>query len=151
MNPTKRISTRSFAVRVGVLLLIATLAFATPTPLSVVTLKQNNYAVVAGDLNVTPAAMDAGAGNSFVATGKEVLVFMNTDTATHTVTITSVTDPYGRLDTSLTTYTVPVAAGGTSGISAIEMSQTNGWTGAGSLVSMTTSSALIKIMVLRHQ
>jgi hypothetical protein len=133
------------------LLLTSMLAFAVVTPLTVVVLKQNNYAVVAGDLNITPAAMDATNGNSFTATGKEVLVFLNTDTATHTVTITSTSDSYGRTDTSLTTYVVPVAVGGLSGISAIEMTQINGWVQSGQTVNMTTSSALVKIAVLRHQ
>ena len=137
-------------IAICILVGIATLAFATATLLTVVVTKQNNYAVVAGDLNVTPVAMDATNGNSFVATGKETLLFMNTDTATHTITITSVADAYGRFDTSLTTYTVPVASGGTSGLSVVEMSQLQGWQGSGSLVTMTTSSALVKIAVLRH-
>jgi hypothetical protein len=137
---------------VGVaLLLTCVAAFAVITPLTVVTLKQNNYAVVAGDLNLTPAAMDAVNGNSFTATGKEVLLFVNTDTVTHTVTVTSTADPLGRLDTSLTTYTVPVAVGGLSGLAAIEMTNLNGWIQSGQTVNMTTSSALVKISVLRHQ
>jgi hypothetical protein len=142
---------RKITAVASMLILITALAFAVITPLTVVQLKQNNYQVTAGDLNLTPVAMDASNGNSFVATGKEVLVFLNTDTATHTVTITSVADNYGRLDTSLTTYTVPVAAGGLSGVSAIEMTQLNGWVQSGQVIDMTTSSALIKILVLRHQ
>ena len=141
---------RSLAVLA--LLTVAILAFATgPTPLTVVTLKQNNYAVVAGDLNLTPVATDAVNGNSFPATGKEVVLLLNTDTVTHTITITSTADNYGRLDTSLTTYTVPVAAGGLSGLSVIEMTTLNGWVSAGQLVTMSSSSALVKIVVLRHQ
>ncbi len=142
---------RKITAVASMLILITALAFAVITPLTVVQLKQNNYQVTAGDLNLTPVAMDASNGNSFVATGKEVLVFLNTDTATHTVTITSVADNYGRLDTSLTTYTVPVAAGGLSGVSAIEMTQLNGWVQSGQVIDLTTSSALIKILVLRHQ
>lgn len=142
---------KSLAFRVIAMVLLASaLAFATATALTVITTKQNNYAVVAGDLNVTPAAMDASNGNSFVSTGKETLLFLNTDTATHTVTITSVADPYGRTDSSLTAYVVPVASGGTSGLAVIEMSQLQGWQGTGSLINLTTSSALIKIVVLRH-
>ena len=142
---------RKITAVASMLILITALAFAVITPLTVVQLKQNNYQVTAGDLNLTPVAMDASNGNSFVATGKEVLVFLNSDTATHTVTITSVADNYGRLDTSLTTYTVPVAAGGLSGVSAIEMTQLNGWVQSGQVIDLTTSSALIKILVLRHQ
>jgi hypothetical protein len=121
------------------------------TALTVVTLKQNNYAVVAGDLNVVPAAMDAANGNSFIATGQEILVFMNTDTATHTVTVTSVADALGRLDTALTTYTVPVASGGTSGVSVVQMKSLAGWLQAGQVVQLGTSSALVKVLVLRYQ
>lgn len=140
------------ALRVALLVVMTSvMAYATITVLTVVNLKQNNYPVIAGDLTVVPTAMDVANGNSFVATGKEVLVFMNTDTATHTVTITSTADPYGRFDTALTAYTVPVAVGGTSGIAAVEMSQTNGWIQSGSTVNMTTNSALVKVMVLRHQ
>lgn len=133
------------------LLLTSVLAFAVITPLTVVVLKQNNYAVQAGDLTLTPAAMDAVNGNSFTATGKEVLIFLNTDTSAHTITITSLADNYGRLDTSLTTYSIPAAVGGLSGAAAIEMSQMNGWIQSGQTVNMTTSSALVKISVLRHQ
>jgi hypothetical protein len=142
---------RSLAV-LTLLTVACLLAFGVgPTPLSVITLKQNNYAVVAGDLNLTPVATDAVNGNSFAATGKEVVLLINTDTATHTVTVTSTADPYGRLDTSLTTYVVPVAVGGLSGLSVIEMSTLNGWIQSGQTVNMTSSSALVKIVVLRHQ
>lgn len=120
------------------------------TALTVVQLKQNNYNVQAGDLNVVPAAMDNVNGNSFVATGKEILVFLNTDTATHTVTVQSVGDQLGRLDASaLASYTVPVASGGTSGVAVIEMKQLTGWAVGGG-VTLTTSSNLVKILVLRE-
>jgi hypothetical protein len=121
------------------------------TALVVNVLKPNNYAVVAGDLNIVPVAMDAVNGNSFVATGQEIILFLNTDTVTHTVTITSVADALGRLDTSLTAYTVPVAAGGTSGLSAVQMKALQGWLEAGGTVFLATSSALVKVAVLRYQ
>lgn len=117
------------------------------TPLTVVQLKQNNYAVVAGDLTITPAAMDAANGNSFIATGKEVLIFANTDSTAHAVTVTSVADPYGRSDSSLIGYSMAISPG----LEMIEMSQLQGWAGSGSLVTMTTTSALVKVAVVRHQ
>lgn len=119
------------------------------TVLTPVTLKQNNYAVLAGDLDLVSVAMDAANGNSFAATGQEILLFINTDTAVHTVTVTSVADSLGRTDTSLTTYTVPVAVGGRSGISAIQMKQIPGWVQAGQVVFLATNSALVRIVVLR--
>jgi len=127
-------------------------AFATgPTLVAATIVKQNNYAVIAGDLNLAPVAMDAVNGNYFNASGKEILMFLNTDTSTHTVTVSSTADSLGRLDTSLTTYTVPVAAGGLSGISVVDMTNLTGWVQSGQTVNLTTSSALVKIVVLRHQ
>jgi hypothetical protein len=116
------------------------------TALTVVTLKQNNYAVVAGDLAVALAAMDASNGNSYVATGKEILFFQNGDTSAHTITITSAPDALGRSDSSLTAYSIAA-----SGFAAIEMSALTGWLETGSLVYLATSSALVKVAVLRFQ
>jgi len=45
---------------------------------------------------VTEAAADVVNFNSFVSTGKELLVARNTDTNPHTVTINSVADDKGR-------------------------------------------------------
>jgi hypothetical protein len=114
------------------------------TALTPVQLKLNNYAVAAGDLVVTPVAMDAVNGNSFAATGQEVLLFKNTDTAPHTITITSVADPYGRTDASLTAYSI--AAGATC---MIQMKQLQGWLESGALVYLATNSALVFVSVLR--
>ena len=114
------------------------------TALTPVVLKINNYAVQAGDLVITPVAMDASNGNSFPATGQEVLFFQNSDSSAHTVTVTSVADPYGRTDSSLTTYSI---AG--SGFAFIQMKQLQGWLETGALVYLVTSSALVKVAVLR--
>src|ERR1700733_8532797 len=92
------------------------------TLLTVVTLKPNNYAVVAGDLAFTPVVMDASNGNSFPATGQEVLFFYNPDASAHTVTVTSVADALGRTDSSLTAYSIPAA-----GFAAIQMKSLAGW------------------------
>lgn len=156
---------RKFAA-VLMLVVLATPLFATPTALTPIPLKQNNYAVQAGDLLLSTVpgvggtgvtelkAMDATNGNSFVWTGREVLLFLNTDTSAHTVTINSVADPFGRLDTSLTTYSIqaegtPVS--GLSGTAIIEFSQGQGWIGSGNVVTMTTSSALVYVAVVRYQ
>lgn len=116
------------------------------TALTTTVLKQDNYAVQAGDLTVTPVAMDAVNGNSFIATGREVLLFQNTDSAAHTFTITSVADKLGRTDASLASY--PIAA---SGIAAIQMKDISAWIqpGTGGAVYLSTSSALVKVAVLQ--
>jgi hypothetical protein len=133
------------AVAFTLLLLTAALAFATPTALTPITLKQNNYAVAAADLAITFTACDNVNGNSFVASGTEILLVQNTDASAHTFTVTSVPDPYGRVDTSLTGYSVPA-----NQVHAIQISQTQGWVTAGNVVTLGCSSALIKFAVLRH-
>lgn len=115
------------------------------TALTPVQLKLNNYAVVAGDLTVAFTAMDATNGNSYPATGTEILVFNNTDSSAHTVTINSVGDAIGRSDTSLTTYSIAA-----NSFAMIEMKQLQGWI-SGGVISMTTTSALVKVAVIRWQ
>jgi type II secretory pathway component PulF len=116
------------------------------TLLTPVTLKPNNYAVVAGDLAVVPVVMDASNGNSFVATGQEIIFFQNSDASAHTVTVTSVGDQLGRLDTSLTAYSIPA-----NGFAFVQMKALSGWLEPGSLVFLATSSALVKVSILRYQ
>lgn len=115
------------------------------TALTVVQLKLNNYAVVAGDLTVTPAAMDSVNGNSFQATGQEVLFFYNSGASAYTVTVTSVPDSLGRSDTSLTLYSIPAG-----GFAAIQMKTVAGWLQSGSLVYLACSNAAVKVSVLRY-
>lgn len=111
------------------------------TALGTTVLKQNNYAVQAGDLTLPVSAMDAANGNSFIATGREVLIFQNTDSASHTITITSVADKLGRSDTSLTAYSIAANA-----YAAIQMKELSGWQ-SGGIVTLTTTSALVKLGV----
>lgn len=46
--------------------------------------------------SITPVAADVSNGNSFTHTGREILIAYNSDTAAHTVTVTSVADATGR-------------------------------------------------------
>ena len=146
---TNRRSTmlRKLACIATILIMAAAPVFAVQTPLTTVVLKQNTYAVVAGDLTLTPVAMDATNGNSFYATGREILIVQNTDASAHTFTITSVADqPQGRLDTSLTGYSVAA-----NGFSVIQFKSLNGWIQpGGQTVYMTTRSALLKIAVIQY-
>ena len=114
------------------------------TALTPVQLKQDNYAVQAGDLTITPAAADAVNGNSFVATGSEILLIQNTDASPHNITITSVADSIGRTDSSLTNYSCPA-----NSISMIQISQLAGWIQAGQVINLLAASALLHISVLR--
>jgi|SRR6185437_1639788 len=116
------------------------------TALTVTVLKQNNYSVVAGDLAVSLAASDATNGNSFVATGSEILLVQNTDAAAHTFTVSSVPDSLGRSDTSLSAYSVAA-----NSFAAIQLSQLAGWIQPNGNVNLASSSALLKFAILRKQ
>jgi hypothetical protein len=122
-------------------------AFAAQTVLSIQPLKQNNYSVVAGDLNITLTACDAVNGNAFTATGHEILLVQNTDGAgAHTITVSSLPDALGRSDSSLTNYSIP-----TSGFIAIHLSTLAGWRQATGQVFTTCNSNLLKFAVLQTQ
>lgn len=50
----------------------------------------------ANEADVTMAAADQGDGNQFTFAGKDLVIARNTGAGAHTITITSVADPYGR-------------------------------------------------------
>jgi hypothetical protein len=136
------------SVAVALLLLVASIsAFATPTALTTQVLYQNDATITAGQLAIAFTACDNTNGNSFTATGREILIMQNTDSSAHTITITPVTDPYGGTNTSLTTYSL-AATGSAGSTSAVQMKYLVGWATSG-VVSMTCTSALVKFAVLQ--
>jgi hypothetical protein len=136
------------SVAVALLLLVASIsAFATPTALTTQVLYQNNAVITAGQLALTFTACDNVNGNSFTSTGREILIMQNTDSSSHTVTVTPVTDPYGGTNTSLTNYSL-AATGSAGSTSAVQMKYQPGWASAG-VISMTCTSALVKFAVLQ--
>ncbi len=131
---------------IGLMLVFSSLAaFATPTGLTTVVLVQNNVAVTAGQLTIPFTACDASNGNSFTATGREILLVNNSGGSPFTFTVSSVADQLGRTDTSLTTYSV--AAGVTTGV---QMKYLVGWVQNGSqTVNLTCSNVAIKYAVIQ--
>jgi ABC-type proline/glycine betaine transport system substrate-binding protein len=112
------------------------------TKLTTQVLKQNNYSVQPGDLNVVLNAADVANGNSFAVTGQEILVVYNADVSPHTFTLTSVPDRYGR---TLDIAAYSVAAGA---MAAIQCSVTEGWKQADGNVYIVNTNALMKIAVV---
>lgn len=103
-------------------------------------------AVNAGDLDAVETACDASNGNAFALTGHEILVLRNTDTAPHTVTISSTADSRGRtLD--ITAYSI--AAGKTSFFSFL--SGQEGWKQVDGTAHILASDVSVKMHVLRVQ
>jgi hypothetical protein len=66
-------------------------------------------AYAAAGVAVAMAAADSGAGNKFTASGKDLVIAYNSGASSHTVTITSVADQYGRLGT-ITAETIAAGA-----------------------------------------
>jgi hypothetical protein len=143
MNPFRKLTA---VVSLLALLFVAMPAFATQTPLTPAALKLNNYAVQAGDLTVSFAACDATNGNSFAVTGQEIFLVQNSGASAYTFTISSVADNFGRLDTSLTNYSVAA-----SGITAIELKYLLGWAQTGQVMVTTCSNVALKFAIVRFQ
>jgi hypothetical protein len=148
MNASKHSVLQKAVATVTLLMVLSIAAFATPTALTVQTLIQNNAAVTAGQLAITQAACDNVNGNSYSATGREILFLQNTDSSTHTVTITPVVDPYGGTNTTLTTYSL-AATGSAGSLSMVQMKFLVGWATSGT-INITCSSNLIKIAVVQY-
>lgn len=122
------------------------MAFATPTGLTTQILVQNNVAVTAGQLSVTYAACDTANGNSFTATGREILEVNNTGGSSFTFTVSSVADSLGRTDTSLTTYSVAAGV-----IAHVQMKYLTGWVQNGTqTINLTCSNVGIKYAVVQY-
>jgi hypothetical protein len=143
MNP-KPSFLKKAACMVCAVMLFVTSAFATPTALSTSMLIINNVAVTAGQLAITFTACDNVNGNSFVATGREVLLVENTAGSSGTFTVSSVPDALGRSDTSLTAYSVAASA-----FAAVQMKYLTGWQQSGGSVNLSCSAATMKFAVLQ--
>lgn len=130
----------------AMVLMLASTAFATPVLLTTQVLLINgsvNAPITAGSLAVTFAACSTANGNSFTATGREVLLVFNSGASAYTFTVTSIADQLNRLDTSLTTYSV---AAGT--YAAVQMKNLTGWQQSG-VINMTCSNVAVEFAVLQ--
>lgn len=101
-------------------------------------------AVGAGTATLSWSALDASNKNSVTLTGKEILLFKNTDASSHTVTITSTADDLGRtLD--IGPYTV--SAGGIAFFGPVP---TRGFIQASnSKLYFESDSALVSVAIVR--
>ena len=91
---------------------------------------------------LTFTALSAGEDDTFVATGREILVFRNDDAGAVVVTVTSEVDPQGRTgDTTLS------MAAGTYAVS--QLFPRVGWAAAAGTVSIVCTNANANVAVLR--
>jgi hypothetical protein len=146
MLQNKKPSLFTRIIAIGLMVTLASIsAFAAQTPLTTIVLVQNNVAVTAGQLTLTLTACDTANGNSFTATGREILLVDNTGGSAYTFTVSSVADNLGRSDTSLTTYSVAAGV-----ITAVQMKFLTGWVQqGGQLVYLACSNAAVKYAVIQ--
>lgn len=115
-----------------------------PTSIASQTLKGPYPATVgAGALAMTFTTADTVNGNSFPFTGHEVLIIWNSDSTSHTVTLTSVADQRGRSG-DVTAYSVA----GTSYAAFNFRAGAEGWMQSDSTMHLTSNSALVEFAIL---
>lgn len=114
--------------------------------LTVQTIKGPFETYSANSADVTFAAGATGAGDTFVCTGREILVALNSDpTNPYTVTITSIADEKGRTG-DITTYSL---AAGEYGVFGVGLTNSLGWKSTAGTIAVTVSNAAVKWAVLR--
>lgn len=116
----------------------------TATALPIVTVKDSFDAVTALSLNYVYTAADVANGNSFVSTGREIVLVQNTDSGGHHVSVVSVADAFGRTG-DITAYAV--AAGLFSVLP--YLSGAAGWKQTDGTIHLSADDATVKFAVLR--
>lgn len=91
---------------------------------------------------LTFAALSAGEDDTFISTGREILVFRNDDVAPVSVTITSTADPQGR--TGDTTLSITNATYAVS-----QLFPRVGWAAAAGTIAIVCADADVFVAVLR--
>ena len=118
---------------------------AAPTAITVQQVKGPFDAVVAGGFDFTFAAGTLTDGDTFVCTGREILLVQNADAAPQTITITSVDDEKGRAE-DITTYSM---AAGDFAAFGVGLTNAQGWKSSTGTIRITVSDADMKVAVLR--
>jgi hypothetical protein len=119
---------------------------AAPTAITVQNILAPFAAVGAGAADFTFAASTLTDGDTFVCTGREILIVTNTEVAdAKTITITSVDDEKGRSE-DITTYSL---AAGDFAVFGVGLTNSQGWKAAAGTIRITCSAVTVKVAVLR--
>ena len=117
-----------------------------PTAITVQNIKGPFEAITAGLADFTFAAGTLADGDTFVCTGRELLLVTNTEVAdAKTITITSVDDEKGRAE-DITTYSL---AAGDFAVFGVGLTNAQGWKSSAGTVRITVSAVTVKVAVLR--
>lgn len=117
----------------------------TATALPIITVPDSypTLPLTALSLDFVWTAADNTNGNSFVSTGRELVLVQNTDSSGHTVTVTSVPDQTNRSG-DITAYAVAAGV-----FDALPYFAGTGWRQSDGTIHLSANSALIKFAVLR--
>mgnify|MGYP001582105566 CR=1 FL=1 len=116
------------------------------TALTVQTAKKPFEAIIANGADFVFTAADVANGNSFVCTGKEVLLVYNIHaTLPYTFGVTSVDDEKGRVE-DITAYSLAALEFAVLGVG---LTNAQGWKQSSGLVYLVAENASIKFAVLR--
>jgi len=114
--------------------------------IAVQTIKGPFEAITAGVADFVWTAGAVSPGDTFVCTGREILMFWNpAGGSTYTVTVTSQVDEKGRTG-DITTYSM--AAGDFVALG-VGLTNAQGWKAATGLITMMVSNAAVLVAVLR--
>lgn len=113
--------------------------------ITIQTIKGPFEAITAGGADFTFTAGDTG-GDTFVCTGREILIVYNSGASPYTCTIASVDDEKGRSE-DITAYSL---AAGDFAVFGIGLTNSQGWKNTSTgLVSLDVENAAVKWAVLK--
>lgn len=118
---------------------------ADPTVITIQTIKGPWDTISANGADFTWAAGTVTDGDTFVCTGREILLCKNINVAAKTITITSVDDETNRAG-DITTYSI---GAGEYAVFGVGLTNSKGWKSSSGTIRITVSHADVLVAVLR--
>lgn len=118
---------------------------ADPTVITVQTIKGPFEAIVANGADYTMAAGTVTDGDTFVCTGREILLCRNINVAAKTITITSIADETNRTE-DIATYSI---GAGEYAVFGVGLTNAKGWKSTAGTIRITVEHADVLVAVLR--
>lgn len=118
---------------------------ADPTVITVQTIKGPFEAIAANGADYTMAAGTVTDGDTFVCTGREILLCRNINVAAKTITITSIADETNRTE-DITTYSIGASEYAVFGVG---LTNSKGWKSTAGTIRITVEHADVLVAVLR--
>lgn len=118
---------------------------ADPTVITVQTIKGPFEAIAANGADYTMAAGTVTDGDTFVCTGREILLCRNINVAAKTITITSIADETNRTE-DITTYSIGASEYAVFGVG---LTNAKGWKATAGTIRITVEHADVLVAVLR--